>query len=387
MIKKALFSVCLCLVATSVSAVDDLTGLTGMYDSPNYKYEVRGQSSATVRLSQSLFEGGATMARVAIEQARLSSSKYLLAEAASSLAFDAVTVHASVARQKRLLELAQWNMDAYGDILAMLRGRVENGLATSGDISLVESRLFRARAIHTEYNSELMAAKANFTAVTGMEVPQDLAQVAMPERVYKSLEGALKACLAANPRFLAENETVKEAEGQKKLAFAGFSPQLGIEAGPRWHVQNTPQDSREHGVDAFLTFRWNIFDGGATSSTTRQAAAQRRQAMHNVQSLADQLKADVTGTWAQYMAAAERMKFYEKSMETAEHARRVFYEQYMLGTKNLLDLLDADNEYFLAASQHTIARTDKVIGAYRLLALGGEILQAFQLTVPEAGKK
>lgn len=385
MIKVVLVFIILLWPAVSL-AVDALTGITGMYDSRYYKYEVRGQSTATVRLSQSLWEGGATEARIAMEKARLASSRHMLADAASSLVFDAITAHVGVARQLKLVSLAQKNMEDYSDILQMLRSRVSNGLATEGDISLVESRLFRAKAIHAEYQSDLQAARATFESVTGRQAPQNLEQPDLPKKTYASADSVFESCLARNPRLLAENESINVAEGQKKLAFSGFSPVVGIEAGPRWHVQNTPQDSVDHGVDAFLTLRWNLFEGGSTSSEVKQAAAQKRQAMHNVKSLSDQLKADIVGTWAQYRAAAERMMLYEKSMATAERARAVFYEQYLLGTKNLLDILDADNEYFLSASQYAVARADRILGAYRLLALGGDILDALNVTLPEQSK-
>lgn len=119
----------------------------------------------------------------------------------------------------------------------------------------------------------------------------------------------------------------------------------------------------------------------------RGAAARERRARQNMRHVADSLEADVLGTWARYGAAGEQVLLYAKSMQTSLQAKTIFHEQYLLGSKGLLDLLDADDEYFLAASSHVRAQGDQVIGAYRLLALGGDILQALNLPSPETDRE
>lgn len=364
-------------------AVDSLTGLTGMTDSPYYRYEVRGNASVSLRLSQSLWEGGATAARVTMEKARLANARYLYAEAAMSLAFDAISAHVDVLRQGRLVELARLNVADYEKTIAMLRSRVANGLATEGDINLVDSRLYRARGALAEYESALLAAKANFQKATGMPAPRRLARVALPGRLYKKAAAVVADCRAGHPRVLARQEMIAASRAEEKSAQAAFWPRIAAEAGPRWQFQDTPQDSREHGVEAMLTLQWNLYDGGASVAGYRRAAAQTRQARHERQDVLESLEAEIYGTWAQYEAAGARMALYEKSMAAARAARNIYYEQYLLGSKGLLDILDADNEYFVAACQHEIAKGDQITGAYRLLALGGGLLRSLNVTLPD----
>ncbi len=369
------------------AAADPLTALTGMRSTSLYDYKMRGLSSTSIRLSQSLWEGGATEARIAIQKARLSSSRHELADAAASLVFDAVTAHVDVLRQRTLVELARQNVSDHKKIVAMLRSRVSSGLVTPGDVSLVESRLFRAEGTLEEYRSELLSSEANFQMVTGRPVPMRMAEVGLPTQLYASPRHVLDACRLKNPRILAEQEAIHAARGEMSLAGAGDFPKIGVEVGPRWHVQDTPQDSTNHGWDAFVTFQWALYEGGSVQAAKRGAAARERQARQNMRHVADSLEADIMGTWARYEAAGERVFLYEKSMRSAHRAKSVFHEQYLLGSKGLLDLLDADDEYFLAASQHARAKGDRVIGAYRLLALGGDILQALHVSTAEAGRK
>ena len=385
MTRTFLASLALCAALWPFSAavaVDRPSGFVGMRDSPYYRYEVRGQSSVSLRLSQSLWEGGATQARIAMEKARLASARHAYADAAASLAFDAVAAHAEILRQARLVDLASRNVNDYASTIAMLQARAGNGLATPGDVDLVKSRLLRARGVLAEYRSALLGAKANFQKITGRPAPRSLAAMPLPRRAYTSAASAIASSRVRNPRILAQAGVIEAAREEVHVAEGAFHPKVAIQAGPRWHFQDTPQDSRNHGVEAMLTAQWNLFEGGATSAARERAVAQTRQARHDLRHVADSVEAEILSVWAHYEAAAERMGFYGESMRVAKEARKTFHEQYMLGYKGLLDLLDADNEYFIAACQHTVAEGDRLVAAYRLLALGGEILPAFDIPLP-----
>lgn len=379
----AAIAVILALWGSYAFAVDTATNLTGMDDSPYYRYEVRGNASVSIRLSQSLWEGGATSARIAMEQARLANSKYLYMDAASSLVFDGISAHVNVLRQRKLVKLTAKNVADYEKTIGMLRSRVENGLATEGDIKLVESRLYRAQGTLAEYQSSMLAALADFQKVTGVPAPNNLALVHLPKLPYKNVQTAISACRNGNPRLLAQQELITASQSEEKYAKSAFLPKVGIEAGPRWHFQDTPQDTRQHGVDAMLNFSWNLYDGGYSSAAYRRTAAQTRQERHEKQNILETLEAEIYATWAQYEAASHRMIFYKRSLDAAQAAREIYYEQYLLGTKGLLDILDAENEHFIAACQHEIASGDRIIGAYRLLALGGDILSTMAIHLPD----
>ena len=60
--------------------------------------------------------------------------------------------------------------------------------------------------------------------------------------------------------------------------------------------------------------------------------------------------------------------------------RDAYLEQFKLGERSLLDVLDAESELFNSSTQYTTANGNVVVGAYRLYALTGMLL-------PELGIK
>ncbi len=126
--------------------------------------------------------------------------------------------------------------------------------------------------------------------------------------------------------------------------------------------------------------QWNLFDGGASHAAVKRDKSFERQARYEHQSLMESLKADIFETWSNLGAARAGAKEFRLAMDSARDAREVFYEQYLLGFKSILDLLDADNEYFYSACQEVEAKADLVLAHWRLLALSGEILNELNLS-------
>lgn len=349
------------------------------YGSSTSDRQFRAFFETSVRLTQSLWEGGATSARIAMQKARLAGANHVLADAANSLAFDAVACHIDILRRRDMVFLAKENVTNHESMLAMLKGRVRDGLATVGDVHQVEGRLFRAQGSLEEYLSNLHAVEASFLRITGRNVPHMLSPVSLPSKMYKSPSEASHACQERNPRIKSAILEIEVYDNEKKIAESRYYPQLSAEAGPRWYYQDTKRDKTNHGFDAMLVMRWNLFEGGATDAAKEAANAKKRRAQQIVNQTMDVLAEDIQSTWVRYESAQKQTAYYKQAMNSAKSARIAFYDEYMLGKRSFLDVLDAESDYFAAASQFMVAQGDHAIAAWRLIAMGGDILHELKI--------
>ena len=92
------------------------------------------------------------------------------------------------------------------------------------------------------------------------------------------------------------------------------------------------------------------------------------------------LALEIENTWTRYLAAKEQKKYYEEAIGYNTATRDAYLEQFKLGERSLLDVLDAESELFNSSTQYTTANGNVVVGAYRLYALTGMLL-------PELGIK
>ena len=93
-----------------------------------------------------------------------------------------------------------------------------------------------------------------------------------------------------------------------------------------------------------------MFNSGADVEGIRAASAREREARQNLYDYMDTLRLDMESTWSNYLAAKEQYKFYTKAVENNTYTRQAYHDQFLLGTRSLLDVLDSENELYNSAS-------------------------------------
>jgi adhesin transport system outer membrane protein len=104
------------------------------------------------------------------------------------------------------------------------------------------------------------------------------------------------------------------------------------------------------------------------------AGARIRQAKQHLHAIMDSLGKDIETTYSLYLSSQEQITQYETAKKASRLAREDYFRQFLSAQRNLLDVLDAENDYFYAAGQQVMCYGDRVIAGYRLLALSGALL-------------
>ncbi len=60
--------------------------------------------------------------------------------------------------------------------------------------------------------------------------------------------------------------------------------------------------------------------------------------------------------------------------------RDMYAQQFVLGERSLLDLLDSENELFSSSLMLVTSSANEIAAAYRLLALDGELIDSLQIS-------
>ena len=82
---------------------------------------------------------------------------------------------------------------------------------------------------------------------------------------------------------------------------------------------------------------------------------------------------------------AELLKYLDQHQLSMEKARDAYRQQFDIGQRTLLDLLDTENELFQAKRAYVEAEYDQQIAYARVQAGMGNLFRALQLSRPDAG--
>lgn len=352
----------------------------------NEQTKIVGTGTTGAKFSQSLWQGGSTAALVRSREATLESQTHMLTDSATLTVFNAVASHTDVIRRRLLLQLSKKNVEEHKNILKLLYMRYDQGIASEGEVDQVRGRLSRAEATELGHKMGLMAALANYERLTGQPVPLLLAETTMPTLVYTQLDEVRDDSVRYNPRLQAELSNIRSALGEQDYVRGNFSPRVSIDGGPTYTDWGRKGDNHQWTWNAMLNINWDIYSGGADVAAYRSAAAKTRQLRKSLHSYMDLLDEEIRVTWSRAFELRDQSRHYVKAKEASARSRNNFFEQFLAGQRGLLDVLDAESEFFYASVEECISSTDSILGFYRLLALSGRLLPVLGMDIPALPK-
>jgi adhesin transport system outer membrane protein len=77
------------------------------------------------------------------------------------------------------------------------------------------------------------------------------------------------------------------------------------------------------------------------------------------------------------------MMFFKQHVDSSVRSRDAYQQQFNLGQRTLLDLLDSENEVFAARTSYVNAEFDQLFAMYRILNSMGLLLESLGVNVPD----
>ena len=337
----------------------------------DHDFYERGEAS--IVLQQTLWDGLATTGRYEIGVSRFDSATARLLDNTEAAVLDALLAHLEVYRQRRLVALSEQNVQNHKDILGSQEERQRLGASSVADVTQTRGRLARAQATLVETRSALEIAMAQYKRLTGKE-PIELEAPYLPENPYPSLESVLSNSQTQNPKLTALKADVETAKAQIKLDQSAFHPQIYLEIGPSYTWQAQASETYDWGTGIMVRGSWNLFNGFYDYYNVAGNTARMRQAREQMNSQSDALALETSSTWSQLISYQEQSKFFEVAVANSSSTRDSYLQQFNVGQRSLLDVLDSENELYSFAIQLVTSQLNEVAAQYRLKALGGELL-------------
>lgn len=336
-------------------------------------YDFYDRSEASIVLQQTIWDGLATSNRYKIGVTRLDSATSRLLDNAEATVLDALLSHLEVYRQRRLVALSELNVQNHKDILRSQEERQRLGASSVADVTQTRSRLARAQASLVETRSALEIAMAQYKRLTGKD-PGELEAPYLPNNPYPSLESVLSDSQTRNPKVKALQADVETAKAQINLDQSAYHPQVYFEFGPSYTWRAQDSETYQWGTGIMLRASWNLFNGFYDYYNAQGSTARMRQSREHLNSQTNNLAQETSATWTSLISAQEQSKFFQVAVGNGTATRDAYLQQFNVGQRSLLDVLDSENELYSFSIQLVTSRLNEVAAQYKLKALGGELI-------------
>jgi outer membrane protein, adhesin transport system len=363
----------------------DLGGSAGFED---YEVDRRNPENTyydpagvNLTITQLLYDGFATSSNVA-RLGRVKRQRYFdLLNEAESTALEAVRAYEDVRRFQELQRLAIENVERHRTVLGRIKEKVSAGVGRSVDLEQATGRLALAESNLVTETSNLHDVGARYQRVIG-EWPADgltpspignaEQKVPMPSNVV----AALNTAYAEHPALAAAAELIRARNEQLRNSKSRYHPRLDLQLRGEHGYDIERIEGKSTDGRAEVVMSYNLFKGGADRAAVAQVEDLILEAQDLRESTCREIRQNLRIAFNDRLRINSQLNYLKQHKDSTERARVAYEDQFQIGQRTLLDMLDTQNEFFQAQRAYTNGQVDYAIASARTYAGMGRILPA-----------
>ncbi|MGR9098997.1 MAG: TolC family outer membrane protein [Gammaproteobacteria bacterium] len=341
------------------------------------------RSEASIFARQMIFDGFETPNEVRRHKSRTDSRAYTVFGQSELQGLEAARAYLDVLRRQELVQLAEENLEIHKRVNGQIKLRSERGIGRKADTDQAQGRLDLAEKNYLSEAGNYEDARTAFLKVIGT-LPGNLEQPAKPAEVLPdNLDDATEIAVDNHPVLRSANADINNSLAQYETAKAPFYPRVDLEAGASYNYNLDGVKGKNEDAWAMLRVRYNIFRGGKDLARHRETAHLISQAKEIRDNTYRQVVESMRLSWVAYKTVESQMDFFKGHAENSIKTNKAYQQQFNIGQRTLLDLLDSANEMFVAKTNLVNARYDSLFSQYRILTSMGSLNKYLQTTLPE----
>jgi len=286
--------------------------------------------------------------------------------------------------RQKMVQLAEENLKNHERVFDQIRLRTEQGVGRTADFEQAQARLAQAQNNLLTEQTNLQDAQANYYSVVGKEAT-DLSLPVMTQIPASQVE-ARKLMLENSPLLKQADSDVEATRQQYEAAKSRFYPSVDVDVGRR--MDNNVDGTRGHDQEwqAMVRMRYNLFNGGSDKAQLSSYAYKMQEAQDVKRNALRQLDEELRLSWNAWENAKKQVPIAKDYAERSAIVRTAYQEQFSIGERSLLDMLDSENEVFTAQRRYVEMQFVEMFTTYRINARIGDLLKQLKIQAPSAAQ-
>lgn len=353
------------------------------YEKRNYGVEDEyNRNTAELTLRQMLYDGFQTSNTVKrFERIQLIRYFEMLSQAEQT-ALQASVAYLDVQKFTTLVELAQKNLQEHESVYQQIEQSVGAGVARAADLEQISGRLSLAQSnVMTEY-ANLHDVSARYLRIVG-ELPQQgtVAAKLNEDSIPISINQALDIAYKNSPNFYASLYNIEAQQANAQSQKSAFHPKVDLSA--RYGSQdrdelgfNQTRTEARVGIDV----RYNLYNGGLDSANLEQAYQEVNIAKYQRDQSCIEIRQNLQVAYNNVKVLESKLPALDQHRRSSDKVKVAYKDQFDIGQRTLLDVLDAENESFQSNRSYTAALYERQSAILAMLAEMGKLLPTLNVS-------
>ena len=324
--------------------------------------------SGALNLSYPIFSGGSIRNQIAAAKTRVAAGRATLRAVEGDVFTEAVGAYMDVIRDRAIVELNQNQVKVLSTNLDANRDRFQIGDLTRTDVAQSEARLSLGRSTLATAQGRLTSSEENYRRVIGDD-PGVLAPPPPLPPLPATADQAAQIAIANNPDLIAITRQAEAAGIDVRTASASRLPTVSATGSANYirtfggnagFNPNTGQRGTLEGTATTVGVQGRIplYQGGLPAARVRQAQAIEGQTLEQRVATERAVVANARAAFATYHAASDAIASNKVAVDANELALEGARAENSVGTRTILDVLNAEQELLNAQVALVSAQRD-----------------------------
>ncbi|ALV73210.1 MULTISPECIES: TolC family protein [Acinetobacter] len=354
--------------------------ISGGFNTGDFTTGERGRQVFSISATQMLYDFGKIKSAVTVEQAKLMQDQAQLLLEIDDISYQVANAIVNIKRYEELVKIADQQISGIGRIAEIARLRAQAGISSQADPIQAQSNLEAAQSTKVVQEAQLHQYQQKLRTLLGYDVSN--VNINMPSFLVEKAGLYDEIDFNNVSKMMAAQTAVQIAKFQKQQTKLNVYPTLNIKGSLSQAVNGrNPNNNEDDGFynSIMLEASSTFFQGGAISARNRAASYAEEAAKAQVSTVYLDVLDQTRLIQTEVESKQKQMVVLAQRRETTKRTKELYQEQYKLGTRTVVDLLNAEQAIHGAAQEIEAARYDIYTALIRYIEITGRSRAVYQL--------
>jgi len=327
---------------------------TGFYDKREHQDDTRLRDedySASLRIQQNLYTGGAVPSQVAIARLNIEKQDYLFQEVVSRVAMDVRVAFYELLLNRAKIRVHEDSVRVLEEELKTQQERLKAGTVGTLNVERAQVALANERPEVINAQTQLKNSYLRLAELMGINVTAlDPSFEAVGQLEYHPRRVDLNECLARadsnRAEIRARQKDIEIEDKQYTLDQSELRPHIGLFSAYEVYNERDPEVGREfnHGYLVGISGTWHVFDGFATKGRLQATRARRDAAGDALEAARRRIASEVRSVFFDLEQADRVLEAETRNAQTAADSLQIAKANLAAGLGTQLDILQAASD-------------------------------------------
>lgn len=340
----------------------------------------RGRQVISLEATQLLYDFGKVRTNIGIEEARLLQEQAQVLVEIDEIALQVASSIVNLRRYEEVIKIAKQQIDGIKRIAEIANLRAQAGISSQADPIQAQSSVEEAEANLVAQETQLKMYQQRLRTLLGFDVSQ--IQWTIPDALIRDANLYAETDFTRIPALMVAQTGIEVAKLQKQQSKLTYMPTISVRGSLSQAINGrNPNNNKDDGFynSIMLEASSSLYQGGAVGAQTRAASYAEEAARAQVNTAYLDVLDQVRAIREEIENKQKYMKILSARKETAMRTKELYQEQYKLGTRTAVDLLNAEQAIHRAAQEIETARYDIYTAIVQYIQITGRSPSLYQL--------